>query len=244
MLISALVIRQPENTANNMGNFNIANIDSNNMMQMPYPRRDPDLLVPITNILRIMKRVLPVNNAKISEEAKGIIQECVSEYVSFITGEANDHCHSEHRKTITADDIIHAHAKLGFDDYVAPLTLFLNRYRQSESAHTAVHGDFSVGRTTVYPDHVHAVRTPPSMLVHAPPPPPPPPPPMNAAFQVGMDQQGFFNPALMMNNYYFPNSPTASHAGGFDTGGSSSNAEFPEGLPPPGFYPHGHGQFK
>lgn len=79
-----------------------------------------------------MRRVLPAH-AKISDDAKETLQECVSEFISFITSEANDRCHHELRKTITAEDVIGAMGKLGFDDYIDPLTLYLHRYRESEN---------------------------------------------------------------------------------------------------------------
>lgn len=50
------------------------------------PLREQDRFLPIANVTRIMKKVLP-NGAKISKDAKECIQECVSEFVSFITGE-------------------------------------------------------------------------------------------------------------------------------------------------------------
>ncbi|KAH0712238.1 hypothetical protein KY289_008197 [Solanum tuberosum] len=55
------------------------------------------------------------------------IQECVSEFISFVTGEANEHCQ---RKTITAEDVLWVMSKLGFDDYIEPLTFYLHRYRE------------------------------------------------------------------------------------------------------------------
>eukprot|EP01130_Rhizamoeba_saxonica_P001970 TRINITY_DN1178_c0_g1_i6.p1 TRINITY_DN1178_c0_g1~~TRINITY_DN1178_c0_g1_i6.p1 ORF type:complete len:140 (-),score=23.57 TRINITY_DN1178_c0_g1_i6:642-1061(-) len=42
--------------------------------------------LPITNIMRIMKLNLP-KGAKISKGAKECVQECVSEFISFITSE-------------------------------------------------------------------------------------------------------------------------------------------------------------
>jgi hypothetical protein len=42
--------------------------------------------MPIANVVRVMRRVLPPH-AKVSDEAKELIQECVSEFISFITGE-------------------------------------------------------------------------------------------------------------------------------------------------------------
>ena len=43
-------------------------------------------LLPIANVARIMKRALP-ENAKIAKEAKECVQDCVSEFISFITSE-------------------------------------------------------------------------------------------------------------------------------------------------------------
>ncbi|KAM2704062.1 hypothetical protein EV2_005583 [Malus domestica] len=78
-----------------------------------------------------MRKILPPH-AKISDDAKETIQECVSEYISFITGEANERCQREQRKTITAEDVLWTMSKLGFDDYIEPLTLYLHRYREME----------------------------------------------------------------------------------------------------------------
>ncbi|KAK4484986.1 hypothetical protein RD792_007593 [Penstemon davidsonii] len=91
--------------------------------------REQDRFMPIANVIRIMRKILPPH-AKISDDAKETIQECVSEYISFITGEANDRCQREQRKTITAEDVLWAMSKLGFDDYIEPLTMYLHRYRE------------------------------------------------------------------------------------------------------------------
>ncbi|KAL0426855.1 UNVERIFIED_CONTAM: Nuclear transcription factor Y subunit B-6 [Sesamum latifolium] len=89
--------------------------------------------MPIANVIRIMRKILPPH-AKISDDAKETIQECVSEYISFITSEANDRCQREQRKTITAEDVLWAMSKLGFDDYIEPLTVYLHRYREFDGA--------------------------------------------------------------------------------------------------------------
>ncbi|KAL6197800.1 hypothetical protein ACLB2K_027594 [Fragaria x ananassa] len=73
------------------------------------------------------------NECTISDDAKETIQECVSEYISFITGEANERCQREQRKTITAEDVLWAMSKLAFDDYIEPLTLYLHHFREMES---------------------------------------------------------------------------------------------------------------
>ena len=58
--------------------------------------------LPVANISRIMKKVLPTN-AQVSKDTKTYIQLCVSEFISFITSEASDKCMQEKRKTINGD---------------------------------------------------------------------------------------------------------------------------------------------
>lgn len=93
--------------------------------------KEQDRFLPIANVSRIMKKSLPAN-AKISKEAKETVQECVSEFISFITGEASDKCQREKRKTINGDDLLWAMTTLGFENYVSPLKVYLNKYREIE----------------------------------------------------------------------------------------------------------------
>ncbi|KAL0912490.1 hypothetical protein M5K25_018463 [Dendrobium thyrsiflorum] len=91
--------------------------------------KENDRFLPIANVSRIMKKSLP-SNAKISKEAKETVQECVSEFINFVTGEASDKCQREKRKTINGDDLLWAMTTLGFDSYVVPLKSYLSRYRE------------------------------------------------------------------------------------------------------------------
>lgn len=60
----------------------------------PDPPKENQAILPDANIrnlvlvARIMKNALP-ENAKIAKEAKECMQECVSEFISFITSEGN-----------------------------------------------------------------------------------------------------------------------------------------------------------
>ena len=100
----------------------------------PGPPREPryreqDRFLPIANIARIMKKALP-ENAKIAKDGKETVQECVSEFISFITSEASDKCQLDKRKTINGEDILWAMQTLGFDNYIEPLRIYLQKYRQ------------------------------------------------------------------------------------------------------------------
>jgi len=92
--------------------------------------REQDRYLPIANIARIMKNTLP-ENAKIAKDSKETVQECVSEFISFITSEASDKCMQEKRKTINGDDLLWAMSTLGFDKYVEPLKIYLTKYREA-----------------------------------------------------------------------------------------------------------------
>uniref|UniRef100_K4DDT5 Transcription factor CBF/NF-Y/archaeal histone domain-containing protein n=2 Tax=Solanum lycopersicum TaxID=4081 RepID=K4DDT5_SOLLC len=109
---------------------NCAESSSSTLMPMPM-NKEQDRFLPIANVGRIMKKVIP-GNGKISKDAKETVQECVSEFISFVTGEASDKCQREKRKTINGDDIIWAITILGFEDYVLPLKQYLNKYRELE----------------------------------------------------------------------------------------------------------------
>jgi nuclear transcription Y subunit beta len=92
-----------------------------------------------------MKRKVPEPN-KVSKDAKEAVQECASEFIHFIVGEALDRClvctfalllflqnmhfisQVEKRKTIGGEDILLAMHALGFDSYNEPLRKYLTRF--------------------------------------------------------------------------------------------------------------------
>ncbi|XP_019189680.1 PREDICTED: nuclear transcription factor Y subunit B-3-like [Ipomoea nil] len=96
-------------------------------------QREQDRFLPIANVSRIMKKVLPANT-------KETVQECVSEFISFITGEASYKCQREKRKTINGDDLLWAMTTLGFEEYVEPLKVYLQRSRDMEGEKSAMAG--------------------------------------------------------------------------------------------------------
>ncbi|CAI9762049.1 unnamed protein product [Fraxinus pennsylvanica] len=112
--------------------------------------REQDSFLPIANISRIMKKALPANG-KIAKEAKETVQECVSEFISFITSEASDKCQREKRKTINGDDLLWSMVTLGFEDYIDPLKVYLARYREGDAKASAKGADGSSRNDAVQP---------------------------------------------------------------------------------------------
>ncbi|EYU29390.1 hypothetical protein MIMGU_mgv1a023473mg, partial [Erythranthe guttata] len=99
-----------------------------NQEQQQGVKREADQYMPTTNVTRIMRCVLPAH-VKIADDAKEAIQACVSEFINFITAEANNICHRDYRRTVTPEDVLAAMASLGFGDYIEPLIVFLNKHR-------------------------------------------------------------------------------------------------------------------
>ncbi|KAK6789057.1 hypothetical protein RDI58_012856 [Solanum bulbocastanum] len=85
----------------------------------------------IPNVARIMHSTHPPH-AKISDDAKRTMYECISEFICFVTYEANAHCQREQRNTIIDEDVHWVINKFGFDDYIEPLPLYLLRYREND----------------------------------------------------------------------------------------------------------------
>ena len=97
-------------------------------MEEDQGNKEQDRYLPIANIGRIMKQALP-SEAKISKEARETVQECVSEFISFITSEACEKCKSGNRKTINGDDLLYALNQLGFDRYIETLNIYYQKYK-------------------------------------------------------------------------------------------------------------------
>ncbi|CAB3405629.1 unnamed protein product [Caenorhabditis bovis] len=131
-----------ENHGHNVGDVNYMDRSDQNLNGC-FTRKDGVILdqerfLPIANISRIMKTQVDPQ-AKLSKEAKECVQECVSEFIQFLTSEAADYCHQTKRKTLTADDLLTALEATGFDNYAEPMRIFLMKYRQAHKLTGPIH---------------------------------------------------------------------------------------------------------
>ena len=90
---------------------------------------DQERFLPIANINRIMKAALPADT-KISKEARECVQECVSEFIAFITCESCEITQLEKRKTINGEDVIKAMENLNFMEYLELVEFYNRRYKE------------------------------------------------------------------------------------------------------------------
>jgi histone H3/H4 len=121
----------------------------------PHLLREQDRYLPIANVAKLMKKAIP-ERGKIAKDAKECVQECLSEFVSFITSEAAERCSQEKRKTINGEDILFAMSNLGFDNYVEPLKIFLQKYRESIKCDTRISvNEYNSNNDTDNNDHLN-----------------------------------------------------------------------------------------
>ena len=57
------------------------------------------------------------------------MEECVTEFICFITSEASEKCKREKKKTINSDDILTVLNHLGFDNYALLLKVYYHKYK-------------------------------------------------------------------------------------------------------------------
>ncbi|KAK5728334.1 hypothetical protein LTR15_001469 [Elasticomyces elasticus] len=117
---------------------NVDRASSNSIPYDPSSEDEPDTEeVPEHNmhntapVARIMTMALP-ENARIAKEAKECMQECASEFISFIT--TLEKCQQDKRKTISGEDIVSSMTSLGFENYGEALSIYLARYRETNPA--------------------------------------------------------------------------------------------------------------
>ncbi|KAL3924096.1 MAG: hypothetical protein SGPRY_004020 [Prymnesium sp.] len=84
------------------------------------PLREQDRLLPVSNVFHLVSSQLPAN-VKVSKDAKIFMQEVISEFIGFVTSEANDVCLFNKQKAISGADIITALQNLDLAMFVAPL---------------------------------------------------------------------------------------------------------------------------
>ena len=59
------------------------------------------------------------------------MQECVSDFISFITSEACEKCMNDKRRTINGNDLLYAMKELGFERYLENIQLYYDKYQET-----------------------------------------------------------------------------------------------------------------
>ncbi|XP_069143272.1 nuclear transcription factor Y subunit B-6-like isoform X2 [Solanum lycopersicum] len=108
----------PTSGVNNMTNVNTG-VDQ-------LARRLLEVQLPMANLTRIMRGILPTN-AKINDGSKESMQKLGSYYINRITKKAKERCNMERRKTVTAEDILWAMINMGLTIHARLLAQYLNR---------------------------------------------------------------------------------------------------------------------
>ncbi|KDO29108.1 hypothetical protein SPRG_06164 [Saprolegnia parasitica CBS 223.65] len=113
-------------------------------MRHATPGADDDhLYIPVRSINKVMKAALPKESKiKIAEDAKELMQECVTEFLLYLTSETRDQAivNKRGKTTLTGSDALRALYNLGFTPYGDILGLYNDKIKviQEEAAKVKV----------------------------------------------------------------------------------------------------------
>ena len=99
-----------------------------NTSEKPPAIKLTDRLLPIANISKIMKKPIPPS-AKVSKDAKEVMQKAGSEFIAIVTCVAKEICEKENRKTIVGEDLIRALDELGMPHYAELTKKYFMKYK-------------------------------------------------------------------------------------------------------------------
>lgn len=72
-----------------------------------------------------------VPHIRVANESRELILNCCTEFIHLISSEANEICNQKNKKTISADHILDALDKLGFNDFKRDAVNVLNDCKQA-----------------------------------------------------------------------------------------------------------------
>ncbi|KAL0265564.1 UNVERIFIED_CONTAM: hypothetical protein PYX00_011276 [Menopon gallinae] len=75
-----------------------------------------------------MKKPIPPS-AKVSKDAKEIMQKAGSEFIAIVTCVAKEICAAENRKTLVGEDLVRAMESLGMPHYAELTRKYLIKYK-------------------------------------------------------------------------------------------------------------------
>jgi len=98
------------------------------IVRQVLPASDNDHHLPVSKVTEIMRRALPPKT-RITKEAIEVTRHCITNCIHLVTANANIGCKQDNRKKVSAEDVFLVIGRIGLEDYVEPLTLYLNEYR-------------------------------------------------------------------------------------------------------------------
>jgi len=110
-----------------------------NSRPAPKPLTEQERLLPLANIAHMMASMLP-KNAKISKEAKQLMQELTTEFICFVTSECNDVSLSHNRKSICFDDLVEGFENVDLGMFIPIIKMQEEIYQKRQQRKLAEQG--------------------------------------------------------------------------------------------------------
>ncbi|KAJ3190179.1 negative cofactor 2 transcription regulator complex subunit ncb2 [Gaertneriomyces sp. JEL0708] len=90
---------------------------------------EEELSLPKATVTKVIQDMMP-EDLSCAKETKDLIADCCVEFIHLISGEANEICEREQKKTINGEHIIAALQTLGFENYLKDVTDVMNDHNK------------------------------------------------------------------------------------------------------------------
>ncbi|ORD94514.1 NFYB3 [Enterospora canceri] len=108
--------------------------------ESPTELRIKDRLLPLANVSKIMKASVP-EVAKISKEAKALVQQSASEFIAIVTAKAKDIAAQESRKAVNGDDLVRAMDDLDLSCFSEITAKYFEQYKKTTNTYASLYFD-------------------------------------------------------------------------------------------------------
>jgi len=103
--------------------------DDDDLCVAPGGTEEEELSLPRASINKMIKELVP--HIRVANESRELILNCCTEFIHLISSEANEICNQKNKKTISAEHILEALDKLGFNDFKRDAVNVLNDCKQA-----------------------------------------------------------------------------------------------------------------
>merc|ERR1719186_664675 len=93
---------------------------------------DDELTIPRAAMNKMIKELLP--NIRVANGARELVLNCCTEFIHLVSSESNDICNQQQKKMLSAEHVLVALEKLGFEDFRKDAEEVLTECKETKTA--------------------------------------------------------------------------------------------------------------
>ncbi|KAL7006500.1 negative cofactor 2 transcription regulator complex subunit ncb2 [Cystobasidiomycetes sp. EMM_F5] len=112
---------------------------SDNEAAGPAGGSSDDLSLPKATVAKLVSELLPADMS-CAKEVKEFLGDCCKEFILLVSGEANEICEKDSKKTILPEHIVSALKSLGYESYIEQVDEVASEHKQQSKDKNARKG--------------------------------------------------------------------------------------------------------